>query len=180
MSHLRRPGNGQGEAHRDRSLISIVGLATTLVLWLMSDSTLAGEPFRHTVVQTDQIEQPRPSLTPPPGSQERRAILDALRGELTDLVGPDLVFVVEHLKVYAGWAWIHAFPQSRDGGNQYEDVSALLRKQGGRWRLQHLESGGEGCSEEPDPEACPDPATRFPAAPREIFTPDGTSARIAP
>ncbi len=143
-----------------------------LVLWLICNSTMAADRSHYAAAQTDNDEQAERSLTPSPGGPERRAILDALRMELGPLTGPDLVFVVEHLKVRSGWAWIHAFPQTRDGRKRYEDVSALLRKQGGRWSVQHLESGGEDCAEEPDAGHCGAPAARFPAAPPDIFTLD--------
>jgi len=180
MDHLRRPDNDQRETRRDCCSTSIVGFAGVLVLWLVTNSTLAADQSRHATAQTDTDEQAERSSTPSPGSPERRAILDALRMELGHLAGPDLVFVVGHLKVHTGWAWIHAFPQSHDGRSRYEDVSALLRKQKGRWSVQHLESGGEDCAEELDAGHCGAPAARFPAAPPEIFTLEGTSTPIIP
>ncbi|MFB1488242.1 MAG: hypothetical protein AADX98_16475 [Thiocapsa sp. C3-3m] len=105
--------------------------------------------------------------TPPPGSRERGAILDALRAELTHLTGPDLVFVVAVLRVREGWAWIEAAPQSRDGARRYEEVTALLQRRDGRWTVQVLGP----CDEEDDPAACAadtDPerlAKRFPTLP---------------
>jgi hypothetical protein len=172
MNHLHRPDNEQRQTRRDCCSTSIVGFALMLVLWLICNSTMAADQSHHAAAQTDNDEQAERSLTPSPGGPERRAILDALRMELGPLTGPDLVFVVEHLKVRSGWAWIHAFPQTRDGRKRYEDVSALLRKEGGRWRVQHLESGGEDCAEEPDAGHCGAPAARFPAAPPDIFTLD--------
>lgn len=180
MNHLRRPDDDQRETRRDCCSTSIVGFAGVLVLWLVTNSTLAADQSRHATAQTDTDEQAERSSTPSPGSPERRAILDALRMELSHLTGPDIVFIVEHLKVRAGWAWIHAFPQSRDGRNRYEDVSALLHKQGRRWRVEHLASGGDACAEEPDTGDCGAPTVRYPAAPPEIFTLDGTSAPIIP
>jgi hypothetical protein len=117
---------------------------------------------------------------PPPGSRERRGILDALRAELTQLTGPDLVFVVADLRVRAGWAWIDATPQSRDGANRYEDVTALLRKQDGRWVVQVLGP----CGETEDPEAdCDDPTDperlmeRFPSLPPDLVPHEGAPSR---
>jgi hypothetical protein len=180
MNHLHRPDNDQQQTRVDRCSTSIVPFAAVLVLCLISNSTMAADQSRHAAAQTDTDEQAERSLTPPPGSPERRAILDTLRMELGHLAGPDLVFVVGHLKVHTGWAWIHAFPQSRDGRNRYEDVSALLHKQGRRWRVEHLASGGDACAEEPDTGDCGAPTVRYPAAPPEIFTLDGTSAPIIP
>ncbi|EGV18857.1 hypothetical protein [Thiocapsa marina] len=102
--------------------------------------------------------------TPPPGSRERGAILEALRAELTHLTGPDLVFVVAVLRVRTDWAWIEAAPQSRDGANHYEEVNALLQRRDGRWTVRVLGP----CDAEDDPAACAedtDPARlleRFP------------------
>jgi hypothetical protein len=70
--------------------------------------------------------------TPPAGSQERKAILDAMR-VLGD--NHDRVFVVRYLKVQNGWAWLTADPQSPDGKNHYESESALLRKDGTGWKV---------------------------------------------
>lgn len=150
----------------------IVGLSLILALVAVSVSTAAAEQFRNRPVATVEERTEHPS-TPLPGSWERRAILDALRAELTHLTGPDLVFVVEHLAVRAGWAWVQASPQSRDGANRYEDVSALLRKQGCRWTVQHLGPCCETCDQDP---GCTDGTVefewileRYPSVPPEIF-----------
>ncbi|QVL47627.1 MAG: hypothetical protein KFB96_18290 [Thiocapsa sp.] len=123
--------------------------------------------------------------TPPPGSPERGAILDALRAELTHLTGPDLVFVVAVLRVRAGWAWIEAAPRSRDGARRYEDVTALLQRRDGRWVVQVL-----GPCDEDDPAACAadtDPERlleRFPTLPPGLVpregAPDTTADGCAP
>jgi len=65
------------------------------------------------------------AVTPPPGSVERKLIMDALRKRWPD---SDAKFVVKHLKVNNGWAWIHVAPQSRDGCSHFEDESWLLKK----------------------------------------------------
>ena len=67
--------------------------------------------------------------------------------------GLKVVFVVRHLKVKDGWAWVHALPQSPDGVSHYEDVSALLRKSGAAWGLVELpcaEEGNDQCLGSPD------------------------------
>jgi hypothetical protein len=80
----------------------IIGWSLILALVAVSVSTAAAEQFRNRPVATVEERAEHPS-TPPPGSRERRAILDALRAEVTHLTGPDLVFVVEHLAARAGW-----------------------------------------------------------------------------
>jgi hypothetical protein len=76
--------------------------------------------------------------TPAPGSAERRAILDALRAELRRWHEVEVVFVVDRLRVARDWAWVETRPHSPDGQSQYEDVSALLRRKQGRWRVLEL------------------------------------------
>jgi hypothetical protein len=70
--------------------------------------------------------------TPPAGSQERKAIFDAMRG-LGD--NHERVFVVRYLKVQNGWAWMMGDPQSPDGKSHYESESALLRNDGAGWKV---------------------------------------------
>lgn len=69
--------------------------------------------------------------------------------QVTHLTGPDLVFVVEVLRRCADWAWIEARPKSRDVTSHSEDVTALLRKQDGRWVIQSIGS----CEDAADPES---------------------------
>jgi hypothetical protein len=66
--------------------------------------------------------------TPPPGSAERTAILDALRTWVYHQHHLEVVFVVKYLKVKNGYVWVHILPQSKDGSSRYEDISALLKK----------------------------------------------------
>lgn len=96
--------------------------------------------------------------TPLPGTVERRAILDALRAEILRLHRLKVIFVVTHLKVRDGWAWVHTRPQSKDGLNHYEDIAALLRKQDGAWGVLELSSGDDETARQ-----------RFPHAPAAIF-----------
>lgn len=78
------------------------------------------------------------SLTPAPGNSARKALLDCVREELKRLHGLDLFFVVQHLKVKDGWAWIHVRPQSADGLQHYEDVAALLTIKDGKWTVAEM------------------------------------------
>jgi len=111
------------------------------------------------------------SLTALPGSPVRRAILDALRQEMKRFGGFKMVFVVRSLKVKDGWAWVHTLPQSPDGKNHYEDVSALLHLKGGSWEVAEL-----ACTEEENPKCLSNPAyfselkKRFPKVPKEILS----------
>ena len=114
-------------------------------------------------------------LLPPPGSKLRKEVLDALRQEVKRIHALDVVFVVRHLKVKEGWAWVQAFPQSADGSNKYEDMSALLQLQDSSWAVVEIPCGEE---ENPDclhgPEYFSGLRKRFQRVPAEIF-PEGSS-----
>lgn len=85
--------------------------------------------------------------TPPAGSLERKAILDAYRavwkGEDENAIS-DVVFVVNNLKVDKEWAWLDVNPQSSDGSQQYEGEQALLYKKHGRWVVMDRTAGADG------------------------------------
>ena len=104
-------------------------------------------------------EESAAAETPPPGSAERKAILDALRAEVKDLHQLNVVFVVTHLKVQNDWAFLHTFPQSTDAASRYEDLSALMRKRGGKWRVIDFSAG-----------EVEDLKRAHPAAPSAIFS----------
>jgi hypothetical protein len=113
-------------------------------------------------------------LTPLPGDPLRQQLLDALRLEVKRTQGLDVVFVVRHLKVKNGWAWTHTQPQSLDGKNRYEDLSALLRLDGSNWTVAEIP-----CTEPENPECLEGPEyfkrlqQRYPTVAAEVF-PDGT------
>lgn len=54
-------------------------------------------------------------VTPPPGSPERKAILDTLRPGFEALFGPPIQFRVDEMRVAAGFAWVSVHPQRPDG-----------------------------------------------------------------
>ncbi|UWX58385.1 hypothetical protein NY406_03725 [Chlorobaculum sp. MV4-Y] len=115
--------------------------------------------------------------TPPPGSAERKAILDAMHLKIKELHGFDVVFAVKTMNVSGGWAWVHTLPQSRDGRDRYEDFSALLHNDNGKWRVDEI-----ACTEPDNPDCIDNPgyfrklAHRFPCAPSSIF-PTASSIR---
>ena len=110
------------------------------------------------------------NLTPPPGHVLRKQVLDALRREVKRIHGLDVVFVVRHLKVKDGWAWTHTQPQSPDGSNRYEDISALLHFRNALWEVVEIPCGEV---ENPDclngPEYFKKLKARYPTVPVEIF-----------
>ena len=85
---------------------------------------------------------------PPPGSAERRLVLDVMRAKVAELHGFDVVFVVKKIEISKGWAWVHTLPRSRDGRSRYEDFFALLHKTNGKWKIAEIP-----CTEPDDP-AC--------------------------
>lgn len=103
--------------------------------------------------------------TPPPGSPERAAIMDAVRAA----VGPELKrpvkFLVHRLNLKDGWAFLIATPQQPNGhpfdysGTVYEEsiregafddaIDALLRREAGRWRVVTYVIGATDVAWEP-------------------------------
>lgn len=92
--------------------------------------------------------------TPPPGSDERRRALDALRTRLRGHVDLPLRFVVRELCLSPVRGWVDVEPRSVDGATRLEGVQAtLVRVPGGRWRVEALACGEEECPPGTDPEA---------------------------
>ncbi len=87
------------------------------------------------------------AYTPAKGTLERQDILDAVRAEVYKMLNVEVIFVVKYLKVYNGWAWIHALPQSVDGQEHYEDILALLYSTNGKWKVIEIP-----CVEEENPD----------------------------
>lgn len=90
-------------------------------------------------------------VTPKQGSQERNAVLDALRAPVQRALKKPVVFKVNHLKLQDGWAFMTGVPQ-RPGGKKldyrgtawqeairagaFDDwICALLRKRRGKWQV---------------------------------------------
>lgn len=96
-------------------------------------------------------------ITPPRGSAERSAILDAVRVPVEKDLGPRVVFVIRTLRMGEGWAFLSAEPQRPSGApidyrlTPYADdvaadifggeVAALLQWQDGAWVVRALSIG---------------------------------------
>jgi len=76
--------------------------------------------------------------TPERGSNERKEILDALREEIYNTHHIKVIFVVNYMKVYNGWAWLHTLPQDADGTNRYEDILALVHRNDLEWKILEI------------------------------------------
>jgi ketosteroid isomerase-like protein len=96
-------------------------------------------------------EAQRRSYTPPAGSAERQALMDALRETVRRELGKPAVFQVRELRVLGDWAFADVSPRTPDGapfdyrGTPMEEawregfvddgMYAVLRRQDGRWRV---------------------------------------------
>jgi len=89
------------------------------------------------------------AYTPPKNCAERRGILAALRNSL-GFSPQGMVFIVRHLKVKDGWAWIETDPRSPDGKNRYEPVDALLQEVAGKWQVKNIRPCCAECEEDPE------------------------------
>jgi hypothetical protein len=84
--------------------------------------------------------------TPAKGTEERQAIMDALRAEFDNPKGSyyhahrgTITFVVNFLRVHNGWAWMGGYPQSSDPQDSFGEYSGfLLHSVEGRWSLMRL------------------------------------------
>ena len=113
-------------------------IVLTLMMGIGTGSCAAG-PLRNSGVSL-----------PAPGTMERRAILDGLRYWVRTHLGLKVRFVVRHLKVKSDWAWVVTEPQSPDGKEKYEPLSALLKKGKNCWTVVAVPSGE--CAAADDPE----------------------------
>jgi len=120
--------------------------------------------------------------TPPKGSDERQAIMDALREEFNNRQSPyytphrgSIVFVVNRLQVHNGWAWTDAYPHSSDPQDSFGEYSGfLLHSQDGLWGVMRLPPM---VNDPNDPENLDYPTRKdvekirqkFPTAPADIF-----------
>ena len=89
--------------------------------------------------------------TPERGSEERKAIMDALRLPVEKKLRQQVIFKVDHLKVQNGWAFLIGKPQRLDGtpvdysdtvyrnavgAGAFDDgIVALLHDAGGKWKM---------------------------------------------
>lgn len=95
--------------------------------------------------------------TPQPGTSERKDILNAVRSYVAAELPRPVKFLVHHLEVKDGWAFLGATPQQPDGrpydyrGTRYEafirdglfddNLVALLERGQSRWHVLALDIG---------------------------------------
>ena len=105
--------------------------------------------------------------TPPEGSAERNAIIQATKHALARQGRKNVVLVVPYLKVHNGWAWIQVNPQSADGTQHYESQSGLLQeKTTNKWTLLKWMPAEEGTDYT---KYFKNLKAKYPAAPADIF-----------
>lgn len=103
----------------------------------------------------------------------RKEILDTLRRQVKEWSDQEVVFKVQYIKANEGWAYAHVLPRTKDGKNNFEDVSALLAQEKGAWAIKETRPCCGECADDPD---CADDRryfnrlkARFPNAPKDIF-----------
>ena len=104
--------------------------------------------------------------TPPDGSAERNAILQAVHQALARQGRKNLVLDVPYLKVHNGWAWIQVNPKSADGRQHYESQSGLLQQTANKWTLLEWMPAEEGTDY---PKYFTKLKAKYPSAPPDIF-----------
>jgi len=140
-------------------------MRTKLAIALIMTVLLAGN-----AVLGQSLRGDRNAYTPPPGSAERKAVLDALRAWVAKQHRLEVIFTVQHLKIKERYAWLQVLPESKDGSRQYESISALLRKEHGRWAVVEVP-----CTEEENPDCVGASGffkrlkVRFPDVPEDIL-----------
>jgi hypothetical protein len=112
--------------------------------------------------------------TPAKGSNERKAIMDALRDEFFKGGSQRVVFQVNFLKVHQGWAWADVTPLDDKGQAVAEGGPSLLHYEKGAWTIADL----SGIPDDPDNPLGPmDPSPlyiknlqkKYPGVPTDIF-----------
>jgi uncharacterized protein YceK len=104
--------------------------------------------------------------TPPEGSVERNAILQATHRALARQGRKNLVLIVPYLKVHSGWAWIQVNPQSADGRQHFESQSGLLQQTANKWTLLEWMPAEEGTDYKT---YFKNLKAKYPSAPADIF-----------
>ena len=104
--------------------------------------------------------------TPPDGSAERNAILQAVHQALARQGRKNVVLDVPYLKVHNGWAWIQVNPKSPNGSQHYESQSGLLQQAANKWTLLEWMPAEEGTDYAKYFQKL---KAKYPSAPPDIF-----------
>ena len=112
--------------------------------------------------------------TPAEGSDERKAILDAVREEYMEGDDHPAQFKVNYLKVHNGWAWIDVTPLDADGKQVADPAPLLFYNDQGKWTARDLNDvpmTGEGHEgpHDPSPKYIKALQKKYPGVPRDII-----------
>ncbi len=105
---------------------------------------------------------------PPMGSPERKAIMDALRGD------QKVIFKVHYLKVHGDWAWVDVTPLDDKGKPVAEGGPSLMHKENSAWKVMDLSIVPEDPDQPLEAEDTPPEFVKklqavFPGVPADIF-----------
>ena len=105
---------------------------------------------------------------PASGSAERKAIVDALRGD------QDVIFKVHYIKAHGDWCWIDTTPLDKQGHPTAEGGPNLLHLENGKWKVMDLSNVPEDANdplgaEDASPGYVKNLMKTFPGVPRDIF-----------
>lgn len=95
---------------------------------------------------------------PAPGSKLRKAVLDGLRPSIEKDLKQKVIFKVDTIRVYQGWAFVHVYPIQPNGKpinfkkTKYaesleqgmfdgDSTYALLKQSGSKWRVKEFAIG---------------------------------------
>ena len=120
-----------------------------------------------TVIAQNNSDNSRPHI-PANGSPERKAIVDALRGE------QDVTFKVHYIKVHGDWCWIDTTPLDKQGHPTAEGGPNLLHMENGKWKVMDLSKVPEDPKDPLGPEDASAGYVKnlmktFPGVPHDIF-----------
>jgi hypothetical protein len=108
------------------------------------------------------------AYTPAAGSSERKALMDALRGD------QKVIFKVYFLKVHGDWAWVDATPLDDKGRPVAEGGASLMHKENGTWKVIDLSVVPQDPEQPLEAEDAPPKFVKklqaiFPGLPQDIF-----------
>jgi hypothetical protein len=108
--------------------------------------------------------------TPAAGSQERKDVMDGLRGD------QKVVFKVHYLKIHGDWAFVDVTPLDDKGKPVAEGGASLMHKENGAWKAMDLsvlpdDPDNPMGPDDPSPKFVKAVQKAFPGVPSDIFPP---------
>lgn len=156
-----------------RTLRDTVMLTLLFVIWMSAlsfqDEAVARATVRlSSATRRDSNRLASKAYTLAAGSPERKAIMDALRGD------QKVVFKVYYLKVHGDWTWIDATPLDEKSRPVAEGGPSLLHKENGTWKVLDLSVVPQNPdqpleAEDAPPEFVTKLQSIFPGLPGDIF-----------